>query len=429
MKPTVDILIEQLRQCFGQMPDPRNGSNTRYRFDDIGMAAFSVFFMQSPSFLDHQQRFHEAHNRNACQSLFGINRIPTDNHIRHTLDGSDCEQLYPAFDHAVEQLQQNQGLDDFLRLNGRTLIALDGSQFHFSRKIQCPQCSTRTKGDKVDYFHNVLCATLVADGHNRVVPLRPEFIRPQDGSEKQDCELNAGKRWIRKNLQRYQPLRPIYLADDLFAHQPFCQELLELGGDFLFTAKPSSHTTLYDYLDGLELQRKVTRPKRAKGRGRETRTYRWCEYRLPIRGGKDALQVWWFDMQIKYRGETTYRNSFITSIQPKNTNIVALANCARARWKIENESFNILKNNGYNITHNFGHGQKGLSNLLLTLNLIAFAFHTVCDQVCTLWNQARSRISKRQRFFTTMMVLNDYIYFADWEQLLTRLAQPPRAPP
>ena len=242
---------------------PRNGSNSRYRFDDIGMAAFSVFFMQSPSFLDHQQRFHEAQNRNACQSLFGMNRIPTDNHIRHTLDGSDCQHLYPAFDHAVEQLQQNQGYDNFIHLSGRILIALDAWQFHFSRKIRCPQCSTRTKRGKTDYFHNVLCATLAADGHSCVVPLCPEFVRPQDGSDKQDCELNAGKRWLRKNLQRYRPMRPIYLADDLFAHQPFCQELLELGGEFLFTAKPSSDPTLYDCLDGLQLKRKITHPKRA----------------------------------------------------------------------------------------------------------------------------------------------------------------------
>ena len=139
---------------------------------------------------------------------------------------------------------------------------------------------------------------------------------------------------------------------------------------------------------GSKLKRKLTRPKRAKGRGRETRIYRWCEYRMPIRDGEDALQVWWFDMEVRYKGKTTYRNSFVTSIEPKSTNIVALANSARARWKIENESFNILKNNGYNMEHNFGHGEKGLSNLLLTLNLIAFAFHTVCDQVCTLWKQS-----------------------------------------
>ncbi len=425
VKPTVDILIEQLREHFQQMPDPRNGTNTRYRFDDIGMAAFSVFFMQSPSFLHHQQRFHEAQNRNACQSLFGMNRIPTDNHIRHTLDGSDCKQLYPVFDHAIEYLHHNQGLKDFHRLNGRILIALDGSQFHHSQKIQCPQCSTRKRKHGTEYSHHVLCATVVADGHNRVLPLRPEFILPQDGSDKQDCELNAAKRWIRQNLRRYQHLRPVYLADDLFSHQPFCEELMELGGDFLFTAKPSSHQTLYDYLDGLELKRKLTRPKRAKGRGRETRIYRWCEYRMPIRDGEDALQVWWFDMEVKYQGKITYRNSFVTSIEPKSSNIVALANSARARWKIENESFNILKNKGYNMEHNFGHGHKGLSNLLLTMNLIAFAFHTVCDQVCVLWKQARSRIPKRQRFFTTLMVLNDYIYFANWEQLLTRLARPP----
>ena len=84
-------------------------------------------------------------------------------------------------------------------------------------------------------------------------------------------------------------------------------------------------------------------PNAPKAAAEKPRTYRWYEYRMPIKYGQDALQVWWFDMEIKYRGETTYHNRFITSIQLKNANIAALANCSRARWKIENESVNILR--------------------------------------------------------------------------------------
>ncbi|HME22599.1 MAG TPA: ISNCY family transposase, partial [Acetobacteraceae bacterium] len=78
----LDALPASLRSCLDQFPDKRRGLNTTYRLPDIGMAAFSVFFMQSPSFLAHQRQFEEGHGRSNCASLFGIPKIPSDNHIR-----------------------------------------------------------------------------------------------------------------------------------------------------------------------------------------------------------------------------------------------------------------------------------------------------------------------------------------------------------
>ena len=339
MDITADNLITNLRAIFETLPDPRTGKNCQFQFADIAMSAFSAFFMQCPSFLDHQRRLEEAHNRHACQSLFGIARIPTDNHIREKLDHIDCQLLYPAFDRALEQLVDNPALGEFTRLDGRTLIAIDGSQFHHSKKIQCPQCTTRhhKQSDTVSYHHSVLCATLVADGHSRVLPLRLEFITPQDGDTKQDCETKAAHRWIERHLPYYRHLRPVILGDDLFAHHPVCQSIVDAGCDFLLTAKPSSHQTLYSYLDGLPLDSRVTRPRRQKGRGRETRKYRWSTWRLPLHDTDNTLEVYWLSMCIQYRGKTTYENDFITSIEPTRDNITALADSARARWKIENE--------------------------------------------------------------------------------------------
>ena len=69
---TVDNLISKLRAIFETLPNPRTGNNCQFHFADIAMSAFSALFMQCPSFLDHQRCFQEAHNRHACQSLFGI---------------------------------------------------------------------------------------------------------------------------------------------------------------------------------------------------------------------------------------------------------------------------------------------------------------------------------------------------------------------
>src|SRR5271166_6369590 len=134
----LESLIGRLRQCCETFPDRRRGMNTTYPMADIGMAAFSVFFMQSPSFLAHQRRLQEGHGRSNCESLFGLSKIPSDNHIRDMLDPASPELLHPVFAEVVEQLERAPGgLDVFRRLGGHTLIALDGTEYHCSNKIHC----------------------------------------------------------------------------------------------------------------------------------------------------------------------------------------------------------------------------------------------------------------------------------------------------
>ena len=145
--------------------------------------------MQSPSFLAHQRTLAEQRGRSNAQALFGLTRIPCDNHIRQLLDGVPPDRFEELFQHIVEDLDAAGGLDRMRRLDGRVLIALDGTEYFRSRKIDCPNCSTRQRRDGgVEYFHQVLAATLVAPGHAQALPLPPEFIRPQDGHAKQDCE-------------------------------------------------------------------------------------------------------------------------------------------------------------------------------------------------------------------------------------------------
>ena len=189
---TTDVLpralIDSMRAMFETVDDPRKGKNTSYCFADILMSAFSAFFIQSPSFLSHQRAFHKSNGKNVCGSLFGIQRLPTDNHIRYQLDRIDCSDLYQGFDIAFEELQNNHALRPFQVLDGHTLIALDGSEFHNSREVDCPHCQYRVKkkgkpDQYTEYYHSVLAAALVGPNHRYAVPIRPEFISPQDGDK------------------------------------------------------------------------------------------------------------------------------------------------------------------------------------------------------------------------------------------------------
>ena len=205
--------------------------------------------------------------------------------------------LHPVFADTIEQLRQiDADLDVFRRLGGHVLIALDGSAYHCSKNIHCPRCSTRLRSNSgTEYFHAMLAATLVAPGPDKVIPLAPEFIVPQDGAQKQDCENMAAKRWLATHGPRYAPLDPVYLGDDLFSRQPLCQVVLDKGGHFIFVCKTASHPLIQEYLTGVELP--VLEQTIKRGKQRFIHRYRWLA-EGPLRDGGDALAVTWFEIEI-----------------------------------------------------------------------------------------------------------------------------------
>ena len=411
-------LLETLRAKCACLPDKRTGKNARYSLLDIGMAAFSVFFMQDESFLQHQLHLEEENSSSNCQTLFGMSGIPTDNHIRNMLDGALPNHFDAVFAKTLRTIDEKDALAPFRRLGGRTLIALDGTEYFNSYEIHCDNCSHRARNNgKTEYFHTFLGATLVAPGHQKVIPLPPEFIVPQDGHEKQDSETAAAKRWLHKHGSNYVRYKPVYLGDDLFAKQPMCEAIHAAGGNFIFTCKPDSHKTIYEYLKGatfFEHHEEIMKP----GQGKVVHRYRWvCD--IPLRSTDDSINVHWFEVEIfDADGKRTYHNSFITDIDIHKGNIVELTACGRARWKIENEKFNVLKNNGYNLEHNFGHGKKTLASMLVVFNLIAFAFHTACDLTEQAWQAAREALKTQKRFFQRLWNAALFFVFSTWDECM-----------
>jgi Transposase DDE domain len=423
----LESLIAELKGVCAGLPDRRKGPRRdgEYTMADIGLSAFSVFFMGSPSFLAHQRALAEGHGRSNCQTLFGMTAIPTDAYIRQMLDGARPEAFDPLF---FKTIATEGVLDPFRRLGGRVLIALDGTECFCSRKIHCPRCSTRKRSDGgTEYFHSFLGASIVAPGHQQVLPLPPEFIAPQDGAEKRDCERNAAKRWLARHGPAVAHLRPVFLGDDLFACQPNAAAVQHVGGNFVFTCKPASHQTITEYLTGAELeehrQSVVTRGKRT------TTIHRWLSA-VPMRATDDALIVNWFSIEIlNGKGKRTYYNSFVTDLPVTAATVAELAACGRARWKIENETFNVLKTNGYNLEHNFGHGKETLASVLVILNLLAFAFHTTARLAVLAWRDAVIARGATYRFFEHLRTVTAYVVFETWDHLLRSIAAAAVRPP
>jgi len=418
---TFGDLVGELRELMRRFPDKRTGRNIQYRMEDVAAAAFSVFFTQSPSFLAHQTAVTETQGSSNAQTLFGLRRIPTDNHIRDLLDAVPPQQVFPMFERVFAALDERGQLQAFRALDGQLLVALDGTQYHRSSSIRCQCCTVTQHGNRhIDYAHSVVTPVIVAPGHPRVLPLAPEFITPQDGHQKQDCENAAAKRWISRYGERYRGLNVTLLGDDLYSRQPLCEQALAAGWHFIFVCKPSSHPTLYEWLDGLSITEGVhtLTLERRQGKRRERDTYRFANA-LPLRDGDDALEVNWCELTTTdSEGKVLYCNAFISNHPIHAGNVAALVQAGRARWKVENENNNTLKNQGYHLTHNFGHGQQHLSALLVTLNLLAFLLHTVLDMMDAKYQLIRAKLPSRTLFFQHIQALTCYLCFESFEALL-----------
>lgn len=421
---TFDSLVDAFHERLDQLPDHRQGRNTTYELKDAALGAFAIFFNQSPSFLAYQRRMEETKGRSNAQTLFRIQQTPTDPQIRNLLDPLAPTELYPLFPLILDRLAQAGQLNQFRDFNDSLLVPLDGTQYFSSQKIHCAQCSQRTlvNGETL-YSHSVITPVVVKPGQPHVLPLEPEFILPQDGTTKQDCELTAAKRWLCRCGSVYAAYRLTLLGDDLYCHQPFCQLVLEHHMNFIFVCKPDSHPHLYEWLAFLQAGPGEQLPSLTRrywnGRFAEIWTYRYIN-EVPLRAGAAPLFVNWAELLIirDDTGEQLYHNAFATNYELTQITVEPIVQAGRSRWKIENEGNNVLKNRGYHLEHNFGHGQQHLSTVLLTLNLLAFLFHTVLHLVDQRYRRLREHLAVRQTFFNDIQTLTRYLCFDSWDHLL-----------
>ena len=421
---TARSLIDKIKSTFVDLPDSRRtttSNNLKYTIEEAALSAFAVFLTPSPSFLDYQVRMQKARGKSNMDSIFGVHQIPSANPIRNILDSVPVETVYPLLAEISNDLYQNGYLTSFRSINETRLMPIDGTHFFSSQKISCPGCSQQTlKNGGTSYYHSAVTPVIVAPGQSEVVPLPAEFVQPQDGYQQPDCELAAAKRWLNTWGEYYAPWKVTILGDDLYCHQPFCQNAIDRGFEVLLVCKPDSHPLLYEWIADFERTRPVRTMKRIRWNGRQhlTECYRYMN-QVPLRDSDDALMLNWGELIITDAdGKVVYQNSWATTHPIGDNHVVKIANAARARWKIENENNNVLKKRGYHFEHNFGHGKQHLSNWLATLIWLAYLFHTALDWIDAVYRTVRSRLSSRRTFFEHLRALMPYLLFENWEHLM-----------
>lgn len=416
-------LLAKFHRLIETIQDPRKPSNnTTYSIKDIVLSAFSLFFMQSNSFLEYQRQVQTSQGRDNVQTLFGVGSIASNNQIGNILDRITPVVLFPLFGVIYQLLSTSGYLKAYEVLEQTLLVSLDGTNYFSSDKIHCACCSTRSHKDgSISYFHQAILPVIVAPDKAEVISLAPEFIRPQDGHGKQDCEQQAAKRWLKAHAKQFVGQAITLLGDDIYSRQPLCELCLEEHYNFIFVCLPESHPSLYEWLEYLEANQSVGSFRQREWNGKAWLLY---DYRyvndIPLREQQPALMVNWFEVTVTREADNRqiYHNTFITRHLLSEKGLPEIAKAARARWKSENETNNILKTKGYHLEHNFGHGQQYLSSFMLTLNLLAFLFHTVLHLVDQSYQLIRQRIVKRETFFEHLRALTRYMVFESWQKLI-----------
>ena len=406
-----------------EFEDLRQEGKVEYSLHDCCQSAFAMMFFQDPSLNAFQQRLQEKRQLNNLKTMFNVNAIPQSTQLRTAVDNIPSTEIELLFSDFYRPLQRGKQMELLEFMDEQYLIPLDGVQYFSSNNISCNSCLKKNhKNGETTYYHQVVAATIVCPGIRQIIPLAPEPIRNIDGSTKQDCEINAGKRIIKKIRSTHPKMKIIIAGDSLYSKQPFIDELKQNRMSFILVAKPTDHTLLYQWFSEFHQMKETQQLTIYDQKGRR-HFYEWVN-NIPLNGTKDADNVNYFEYTIFKGDKVNYHNSWVTDITITKDNIIQLVKGGRARWKIENEAFNTLKNQGYHLEHNFGHGEKHLSYNLLLFNFLAFFMHQIFELSDRLYQKCRSKFTSRKDYWNQLRYTIRILLFPSFESLLKFIVDP-----
>ncbi|MEP6093808.1 MAG: transposase [Erythrobacter sp.] len=396
---------------------------------DTLMSALAMFLTKSPSMLAFEDQTQDLR----IEKPFQIQGVPSDTQMRTILDGIDVEPLNEAFADLFWELQRGRELKQWLFDDQYYLIAIDGSGQFCSDKVSCQQCMVRVKGGKQQYYHQVVAAVLVHPLTRQVIPMAVEPILRGDGQNKNDCERNATSRLLKRLRKQHPKLKMLILEDGLASNGPHIADLQSHNMHFLLGAKPGDHQYLFEQVveamgrddcrcESLEV---------ANGKKKITTENHYVADLSLNKSHRDLrinfLQHYEFDDN---SGEVAKRFSWVTDLDLSKNSLDLYQRAGRCRWRVENETFNTLKNQGYHLEHNYGHGSKNLATVLVLLTFLAFLVDQIQEACCGLFNAAMKRVRRRVRLWESLRSHLRHFEFASFADLYTaiatgRLTKPP----
>ena len=388
-------LFDIVRQRFSQIKDHR-AANVVIDLKDALMSGFAMFSLKDASLLAFDQRRQVDKN---LVRVYGIDEVPSDTQMRAILDEVEPDELRLVFKDILQQLQRGKELEK-MKYMGGYLVSLDGTGYFTSKTVHCANCLERKnkRTGEITYSHQALGAAIIHPERREVIPLPPEAMIKQDGSKKNDCERNAAKRQLAKLRAEYPRLNFIITEDALSSNAPHIAELKKHNMHFILGVKEGDHPFLFEFVHQAEQAgRAQTYEVKEKG---VTHRFRFLN-QAPLNASNQEVLVNFVEYW-EIGPKKTQHFSWVTDFQVSRWNVMRIMRGGRARWKIENETFNTLKNQGYHFEHNFGHGHQHLSVVFMILMMLAFLVDQTQQLACSLFQAVLQKESSRKSLWEHM---------------------------
>lgn len=396
----MDAMLATLHGCFQGVKDMSRGDPT-ISLHDVLMSGFAMMALKDPSLLAFERRrTTEEHN---LRSVFHIKDIPCDTQMRTRLDVVDPHCLRPAYRALFRKAQRGKALERMVFLQGCYLIALDGTGYFSSEKLFSPFCLVKScsKSGKTIYHLQALGAAIVHPDSRTVIPLAPEPICKQDGETKNDCERNGARRWLGNFREDHPHLKAIITEDALSPNAPHIRDILAADCHFILGVKEDDHKYLFGCVDAAVEAGKAIEHDMPDPQNQDVHHFFRFTSGLPLNESNqdilvDVLEYW------EEGGKKSQRFSWVTDFTITKDNVYDIMRGGRTRWKIENETFNTLKNQGYHLEHNFGLGEKYLSLTFFSLMMLAFLADQLQERCCALYREVRKKRGSKKELFETI---------------------------
>ena len=401
-----DKLVEIVSKGFQGTPDHRKGA-TKYSLHDCSMSAFAMFALKDPSLLSFMDNF--ACRKENLEQVFKINKVPSSNGLRKILDPVDPTHLLPIFKTVFDYLSEEKILRNRRYMNNHSLVSVDGTGSYSSNEIGCSHCLIKhRKNGTIEYHHQLLAASLVTPDVKTVFPVYGEAITRQDGSTKNDCERNACKRLLPHIRSILPDEKILILLDALYADGPTIKALQakEMNMDYIIVIKEGY---VLEQVKQLKKKGKLKELKWEKNKDISCKI-QWVS-KLILNGANQDVIVNYLEYEEvdSKTGATKYYNKWITNLKLTKVNVKRVVKAGRARWKIENETFNTLKNQDYNLEHNYGHGQWHLATIFALIMLLAFFVDQITRAKDAAFKQALKEANTLRDLRQKVRVLFDFI--------------------
>lgn len=408
---SADALFALLRGRFQKIPDLRQPTSVIPLADAL-MSAFAMFSLKDPSLLAFDERRSDAN----LKALYRIGQIPSDTQMREILDAVEPEDLRDAFSDVFRRLQRGKALESFVFYAGHYLLSLDGTGYFSSSAVHCPACLvSEHQNGTVTYQHQMLAAVLVHPDHREVLPLAPEPIQKQDGAAKNDCERNAARRLLRKIRQQHPHLKLIVVEDSLASNGPHVRDLIDCHMHFILGVKPGDHAHLFEQV--AVARREGRAPTLVRKEGKNTAEVSWV-WSVPLNDANDDLRVDFLEYrEDDEEGKCVKHFTWITDLPVNLRTAWLFVRGGRARWRIENETFNTLKNQGYHGEHNYGHGQRNLSVVFAMLMMLAFLVDQTQQLCCPLFRAVQAKLKSKRALWDNLRSHFRHFRFSSMHQL------------